>query len=99
MSSKQKIYNLIAYAKICSSKVAYNYVIATNNGKETDDMLCKLRLIRSYIKSVESYAGLKRKIYYSNDNCGVTLICVKNCFNSKEICNIVNKLKTICKSC
>lgn len=99
MSRNSKRYEFIAYAKICSSKLAYKCVVYTNNGRDTEGMMLKLRLVRSYIKALESYAGIKRKVYFSKDECCGALICVKNCLNSKEICNIVNKLKLICKSC
>ena len=97
MINKTKIKEFIAYAKICSSKLAYKYVIYTNNGKDTTSILFKLRLVRSYIKALESYVGIPRRNFFG-DGCNA-IICVRTCLCKKEICNIVNKLKTICNNC
>lgn len=96
MCNVTEIKRFIAYAKICSSKIAYKYVNYSNNGKDTEDIMLKLRLIRSYIRSVESYIGMPKKSY--RNGCCET-ICVRTCLNSEEICNIVNRIKSICKTC
>lgn len=95
---KTKIKEFVAYAKICSSKLAYNYVLLTNNGKDTSSDLMKLRLLRSYIKTVESCAGIKRTALLTGD-CNCESFCMKTCLSSTEICKLVNKIKSICKTC
>lgn len=98
MACSNKYLEFLAYAKIESSKLAYEYVIAVNHGKCGEKKLIKLRLLRSLIKTLESYAGIKRRIYLSND-CSPALFCVETCLDSKEICNIVNKIKSLIKNC
>jgi hypothetical protein len=98
MSSNHHIKDFIAYAKICSSDLAYKFVMDTNHGKDTSATMLKLRLLRSYIKSLESYAGIKRQVF--RVSCGEKeFICVQTCLNKKEICNIVNKIKSYINNC
>lgn len=94
--SNNKLYKFIAWAKICSSKKARKYVIDVNIGRDTEEQLNQLLLLRSFIKALESFAGIQRKTYRG---CEVETICVKTCLNQKEICIIANKIKTICKTC
>lgn len=98
MASNRKILKFIAYAKICSSKLAYKYVMEVNYGKDASKTLLKLKLLKLHINILESYAGLKRRIY--RDDCGgKTFIYVQTCLSKKEICNIVNKIKSNCLNC
>lgn len=95
MCSK-KVYKFIAWAKYCSSNHAHKYVRDLNVGRDTQEQLDRLLLLRSLIKTLESFTGIKRKTY---KGCDVETICVKTCLNQKEICIIANKIKTICKTC
>jgi hypothetical protein len=98
MSNNKNIKEFIAYAKICHSDLAYKLVLDENVGKDTEVFMLKLRLLRSYIKSLESYAGIKRQVF--RVSCGEKeFICVQTCLNKKEICNIVNKIKSYINNC
>lgn len=98
MASNHKILKFIAYAKICSSKLAYQYVMDVNYGKDASMTLLKLKTLKLYINILESNAGLKRRMY--RDNCGEkTFIYIQTCLSKKEICNIVNKIKSNCLNC
>lgn len=94
--SKNKVKRFIAGAKICSSKIAHRYVTGLNHGKDVAADLDRLLLLRSFIKALESYAGMPRRTWRG---CECETICVKTCLSKKEICIIANKIKTICKTC
>lgn len=96
MCKNKKIKRFIASAKICSSKIAHRYVTDLNHGKETEADLNRLLLLRSFIKTLESCAGIARRTWRG---CECETICVKTCLSKKEICIIANKIKTICKNC
>jgi hypothetical protein len=98
MSSNYKLKKFIAYAKICSSNLAYKYVVNTNNGKDTSATLLKLRLLRSYIATLESFAGISKRSFLDRNGDKV-FICIKTCLCKQEICNIVNKIKSNCLNC
>jgi hypothetical protein len=55
MASGTTIYEFTAWAKICSSRLAYKYVKGLNVGKDMSEMLDKLLLLNRYIKVLENY--------------------------------------------
>jgi hypothetical protein len=55
MCDPKDLYKFIAYAKICSCRLSCDYVHKTNNGYDTEDLMNKIRLLKSYILSIESY--------------------------------------------
>lgn len=52
MSAQQ---TFIAYAKICSSSFACEYVKRTNYGEDMSDLMLKIRLLNSYISDLEAF--------------------------------------------
>lgn len=55
MCKPKNLYQFLAYAKSCACDMACKYVKMSNNGYDTSDLLNQLRLLNSYIKSIESY--------------------------------------------
>ena len=55
MSNNSNIYVFTSWAKIQSSKMAYRYVKGVNVGKNMDELMDKILLLRSYIKPFENY--------------------------------------------
>jgi hypothetical protein len=90
-----KSYNeFLVYAKMCSVELTVKYLRGKNNGRNVDGMMIKIRLLMSMIKTLESLCGRSRKMYM--DGCDPCYIEVESCFNCKEICNLVDKMKSIC---
>lgn len=79
--------------------MAYKYVIDTNYGKDTSELFLRLQLFRSYIRELENYVGIKKQMFRNDCQDGKVFIFVKSCLNEKEICNIVNKIKSNCINC
>jgi hypothetical protein len=84
----------LMHAKLCSSHMAFDYVRWTNAGRDTYCLLTKLRMLRSYIKTLESFCRPERKVYF--DFCEPCEIEVETCLDCSEICNLVKKISSIC---
>ena len=55
MPGKSNIYEFTAWAKICSSNIAYRYAKGLNVGKDMSELLDRLLLLNRYIKVLENY--------------------------------------------
>lgn len=55
MGKPSNIYNFLAFAKSCSAQIACDYVNAVNYGKDGELLLGKLKLMRSWIRSIETF--------------------------------------------
>jgi hypothetical protein len=55
MCAPKGYYNFLAHAKICSCNLACKYVGKVNYGECGESLLDKIKLLNSYIKSIESY--------------------------------------------
>lgn len=55
MCAPKNLYEFLAYAKTCACDMACKHVEMANHGYDTDGMLNKIRLLTSYIKTIENY--------------------------------------------
>ena len=55
MCSPKNIYQFLAYAKSCACEMSCKYVENANHGYDVYDDLNKIRLLDSYIKSINNY--------------------------------------------
>jgi len=54
----------LAYAKIYSSRLAYQYAIKKNNGFDVSNLLDQLILVDSYIQAIEDYEEVCKCTFY-----------------------------------
>ena len=84
MSKPKNIFKFLAFAKLCSCDLACKYVTAVNYGECGKDTMNKMRLLDSYIESIESYIYSCCKDFYCKG--------VKNFHGSKIIMSKNNSL-------
>jgi len=64
MSKPSNIYKFLAYAKICSCRLACKYVSKVNYGECGEDLMNEIRLLNSYIEEIEGYIYACCKDFY-----------------------------------
>ena len=64
MSKPTNIFNFLAFAKSCSCSLACKYVTMVNYGECGEETMNKLRLLDSYIESIENYIYACCKDFY-----------------------------------
>jgi len=122
MCAPKDLYKFIAYAKTCSCDMACDYVHKTNHGYSTEGLMDKIRLLRSYIRSIENYIypscndvycdGFKvldgKKVIPSKNN-SLYLISKEgkekiksedlNCLTEDQVCELADRIRSICVNC
>lgn len=81
MSTPSNLYNFLAYAKNCSCTMACEYVDKVNYGECSKDLMNKIRLLNSYIKSIEEHIYTCCNDYYDKGIkyfCGAKIVMSKN---------------------
>lgn len=122
MCAPKNLHKFLVYAKSCACDLACKYVDKTNHGQDASDLLNRLRLLSSYIKTIQDYLYPSCKDYYyqgfkflngkkvfTSKNNSLYLISKDqkieissqelNCLTEEQICELANKIRSICANC